>query len=63
MQAHNDEGVEQIEIDRRNHEQIHRGDVRRVIAQKRPPSLTGRPTSFDHVLCYRRLCDLEPQLQ
>src|ERR1700688_2017359 len=50
IQPHYDVVVEQIETDSWNNEQIHGGNVRRVIAQEGPPSLTGRSTPFDHVL-------------
>src|SRR6202047_27149 len=45
-----DEGIEQVETDSWNNEQVHGGNVRRVITQEGPPSLTGRSTPLDHVL-------------
>jgi hypothetical protein len=44
------EGIQQVEADGRDHEQIHGGDVRSVVSQKGLPPLTGRSTSFQHVL-------------
>src|SRR5450631_1131014 len=38
-----DEGIKQVETDRWNHEQVHSGDVRRVVAQEGSPSLAGCP--------------------
>ena len=38
IQPDNDEGVEQLEADRRDDEHIHRGDVRGMIAEERLPS-------------------------
>src|SRR5882672_1153138 len=45
-----DEGIKQVETDRWNHEQVHGGDVPRVVTQEGSPSLAGWPPSFDHVL-------------
>src|SRR6201997_32431 len=44
------ECIEEAETDRRDDEQVHGGDLRRVVAQEGPPSLAGWPSSFDHVL-------------
>jgi hypothetical protein len=49
IQPDNDEGVEQLEADRRDDEHIHRGDVRGMIAQKGAPSLARRSPSPNHV--------------
>src|SRR5215475_13885145 len=53
-----DESIEQVKTDGRNNEQIHRGNVQRVIMQEAPPSLAGQTSPFDHVLGDARLCDL-----
>src|ERR1700710_1319486 len=50
VEPDNDEGIEQVETDRWNNEQVHGGDVRRVVTQEGSPSLAGWPPSFDHVL-------------
>jgi hypothetical protein len=50
VEPDDDEGIEQVETDSWNNEQVHGGKVRRVITQERSPSLAGRPPSFDHVL-------------
>src|SRR5229473_1435148 len=39
------------------------GRVWRVVMQEGPPSLAGRPPSFDHVLGDARLCDFKPELE
>src|SRR6266853_1014870 len=57
------EGIEQVETDGRNNEQLHGGNVRRVVAQEGSPSLAGWPPSFDHVLGDARLRDLKPELE
>src|ERR1700682_6238631 len=44
-----DEGIEQVETDSWNNEQVHGGNLWRVVMQEGPPSLAGRPPSFDHV--------------
>src|ERR1700731_2037265 len=58
-----DEGIEQVETDRWNNEQVHGGDARRVVAQEGSPSLAGWPPSFDHVLGDARLRDLKLELE
>src|SRR3984893_8304222 len=58
-----DEGIKQVETDSWNNEQVHGGNVRRVVTQERSPSLAGRPPSFDHVLGDARLRDLKPELE
>src|SRR5216684_2577194 len=58
-----DEGIERVEADRRNNEQVHGGNVWRVVVQEGPPSLAGWPSSFDHVLGDARLRDLNSELE
>jgi hypothetical protein len=53
----------QLETDSRNNEQVHGGNVRRVVRQKGPPSLAGWPPPFDHVLGDARLRDLKSELE
>src|ERR1700686_4742599 len=50
INPYNHETIQQFEANGRDHEQIHGGNVRRVVSQKGPPSLTWRSTSLDHVL-------------
>src|SRR5882757_7436403 len=50
VEPDDDEGIEQVETDRWNNEQVHGGNVRRVVTQEGSPSLAGWPPSFDHVL-------------
>src|SRR5216684_4203266 len=45
-----DEAIQQLKANGRHYEQIHGGDVRRVVSQEGPPFLTRRPASLDHVL-------------
>src|SRR6266403_3159134 len=63
VEPDNDEGIEQVETDSWNNEQVHGGDVRRVVMQEGSPSLAGRPPPFDHVLGDARLRDLKPELE
>src|SRR6202021_1596522 len=58
-----DEDIEQVETDSWNNEQVHGGNVRRVVTQEGSPSLAGRLPSFDHVLGAARLRDLKPELE
>src|SRR6202521_3629417 len=62
IEPDNDEGIEQVETESWNNEQVHGGDVRRVVTQEGLPSLAGRPPPFDHVLGDARLGDLKPEL-
>src|SRR5216684_1746443 len=45
-----DEAIQQLKANGRHYEQIHGGDVRRVVSQKGPPFLTWRPASLHHRL-------------
>src|SRR6202142_673870 len=63
VEPDNDEGIEQVETDSWNNEQIHGGNVRRVVTQEGSPSLAGRPPSFNHVLGDARLRDFKPELE
>src|SRR5262252_8267414 len=49
------ECIEEIETDRRDDEEVHGGNLRRVVAQEGPPSLAGWLPSFHHVLGDTRL--------
>src|ERR1700678_3413989 len=48
VEPDDDEGIEQVETDSWNNEQVHGGDVWRV--EEGPPSLAGRPPPIDHVV-------------
>ena len=63
VQTHDDEGIEQVEANGRDDEQVHGSNVRCVVPQEGAPSLTWRPASFDHVLGDARLRDFEPELE
>src|SRR6266550_6393430 len=63
VEPDDDEGIEQIETDSWNNEQVHGGNVRRVVTQEGSPSLAGWPPSFDHVSGDARLRDLKPELE
>src|ERR1700693_6068755 len=63
VESDDDEGIEQVETDSWNNEQVHGGNVRRVVTQEGSPSLAGRRPSFDHVLGDARLRDLKPELE
>src|SRR5260370_3111291 len=55
--------LEQVETNSWNNEQVHGGNVWRVVMQEGPPSLAGRPPPFDHVPRDARLRDLKPELE
>src|SRR3984893_1827869 len=63
VEPDDDEGIEQVETDGWNNEQVHGSNVRPVVMQEGPPSLAGRPPSFDHVLGDARLRDLKSELK
>jgi hypothetical protein len=63
VKADDDEGIEQIETDSWDNEQVHGGNVWRVVMQECSPSLAGRPPPIDHVLGDARLRDLKPELE
>src|ERR1700686_2606245 len=63
VEPDDDEGIEQVETDSWNNEQVHGGNVRRVVMQEGPPSLAERPPPFDHVLGDARLRDFKPELE
>src|SRR6201998_2595223 len=58
-----DECIEEVETDRRDDEEVHGGNLRRVVEQEGPPSLAGWLPSFHHVLGDARLRDLKPELE
>src|SRR6202011_3585157 len=63
VEPDDDEGIEQVETDSWNNEQVHGGNVWGMIAQEGEPSLAWRSPSFDHVLGNARLRDLKPELE
>src|SRR6202035_682542 len=63
VEPDDDEGIEQVETDSWNNEQVHGGNVRRVVMQEGLPALAGWPLPFDHVLGDARLRDLKPKLE
>src|SRR5947207_4960085 len=62
-QPNDDKGIEQVEANGRNNEQVHGGDVRRVLTQEGAPALGRRSTSLDHVLRDAGLSDFEAELE
>jgi hypothetical protein len=53
-QPDHDEGIEQVKSDGWYNEQVHGGNLRRVIAYKGTPTLTGRLTLPRHVSGWAR---------
>src|SRR6202023_2891420 len=49
INPYNHEAIQQFKADGWDHEQIHGGNVRSVVSQKGPPSLTWGFTSRDHI--------------
>ena len=50
VKADDDEGLEQVEANGWDNQQIHGGNVRRVVTQEGSPFLARRPTPLDHIL-------------
>jgi hypothetical protein len=57
------QGIKKIQTDGRDDEQVHSGNFRGVVAQKRPPSLAWWAASLDHVLGNGGLSDFKPELE
>ena len=55
VEPDDDEGIEQVKADRWNNDQVHGGNVWRVVMQEGPPSLAGWRPSFDHIVCTENL--------
>ena len=63
MMAEDDQNIEEAEVDRRHHEQIHRGDAGGMVVQKALPALARRSPTSRHVLRHCRLRDLDAELE
>src|ERR1700730_5693554 len=63
VEADDHEGVEQAKANGRNNEQIHRGNVRRVVTQEGSPFLARRSAPLDHILGDAGLGHLKPELE
>src|ERR1700687_6063255 len=63
VEPDDDEGIEQVETDSWNNEQVHGGNFWPGVMQGGSPSLAGPVPSFDHVLGNARLRDLKPELE
>ena len=63
MMAEDDQNIEEAEVDRRHHEQIHRGDAGGMVVQKGLPALARRSPTSRHVLRHCRLRDLDAELE
>jgi hypothetical protein len=50
LQSNDDEDIEQIEANGRGNEQIHGGNVERMVTQEGSPTKGGRSASLDHIL-------------
>src|SRR5262249_16015952 len=50
-------------LDRGDHKEVDGAEASRKIAQERVPRLARPRSTLGHVLCYRRLRDLDPELQ
>ena len=63
VQLNDDKALEQVKANGGNDEQVHGGNVRRVVPQKGAPSLTWWPAPLDHVFCDARLRHLKSGLE
>src|ERR1700733_3157218 len=62
VEPDDDESIEQVETDSWNNEQVHGGNVRRLVTQEGPPSLAGGPRRLTMYLATLD-CDLKPVLK
>src|ERR1700737_653714 len=60
IKPYDDEGIEKLKANGRHYEQIHGGDVRRVVSQKGPPFLTWRPAPLDQEFATPLFTDAKP---
>src|ERR1700756_486335 len=63
IKSHYDVGVEQVEANGRDNEQVHSGNIWRVVMQEDSPSLTRWHPPLDHVLGDARLRDFKPEVE
>ena len=57
IQSNDDESIKQVEGKRRDHEQVHRRDLGRMVPEERPPALAGRPAMPSHHTMYFETVD------
>jgi hypothetical protein len=62
LQSNDDEDIEQVEAKSRGNEQVHDGDVRRMVTKEDAPSLGRRSASLAHILRDAGLSDLKAEL-
>src|SRR5258708_5004266 len=63
LQSNDDEDIEQVEANGRGNEQIHGGDVRRMVTQEGAPSRGRRSAPLDHILRDAGLSDFKAELE
>src|SRR6266850_7155211 len=61
--THNQQSIEQLERDRRHHEQVHRGNSIGMVTKERPPSLRRRPPPPHHIFGHAGLTDIDAKLE
>ena len=62
LQSNDHEDIEQVEANGRGNEQVHGGDVRRMVTKEGAPSLGRRSASLAHILRDAGLSDLKAEL-
>src|SRR6476620_1718395 len=63
LQSNDHEDIEQVEANGRGNEQVHGGDVRRMVTQEGAPSRGRRSASLDHILRDAGLRDIKAELK
>ncbi len=63
LMTQHDEDEQNAEPGRRDHKEIDRSETAHVVVEERPPGLRRRPRMPYHVSRYRRLADIDAQLQ
>src|SRR6185503_1847498 len=63
LQSNDDKNIEQVEANGWGNEQVHGGNVGRMVTQEGAPPRGGRSASLDHILCDAGLSDLKAELE
>ena len=63
LQSNDDEDIEQVKANGWGNEQVHGGDVGRMVTHEGAPPRGGRSASLDHILRDAGLSDLKAELE
>jgi hypothetical protein len=63
IMSQDEQTIEKPERNRGDHEQVHRGDAVRMVAQKRPPALRRWPPPPRYAFGHSRLPDIDAEFE